>query len=227
MTEPADSRPPVVPASETTTTTTGGLGLEVAADRTDGYWRVSWKHETDAVKSGMFGNLAIDDGGQQRNAALDQAELQQGYVLYAPNSDNVTIRLEVIGPDHAMASESTRVLSPPPVKQVVTPGTVQARPRVIVKEKRRLLIVVANRPPQPLTMEPVPAGAGVSISQGGVPGGTSVAGPGTMPGYPNGFAARRHAEGRRVVGMNASHYEDHRKPHFFKRVFTFVKRPWH
>lgn len=234
-----DDRPapvPTTPGNPPVTSTGQPLGLEVAADRTDGYWRVSWRHDSPALESALYGGLLIEDGDQRRNAFLDAAELHQGYILYAPNSENVTLKLDVIGPNHTMASESTRILSPEPVKPPPAPGIVRLAPRVVVHEQRRLMIVVANRPPQPLLMERPDLEPGNALPGYRMPEGGSAPAAVALPGYPsqqarNNYTIERSAERRQsrttTRTVEDSSTERHHKKHFFRRMVDIVKRPWH
>lgn len=83
-----------------------GLRLENQGDRV----LLSWNRHHPAVSRAKSGVLQIDDGTQHRRVNLDPAQVSNGSVLYRPNSDDVTFRLEVEGAQGGTVSESMRVL---------------------------------------------------------------------------------------------------------------------
>ena len=83
-----------------------GLHLESQGDRV----LLSWNRHHPAVRNAKGGVLQIDDGPQHRLVSLDAAQVSNGSVLYRPNSDDVTFRLEVESAQGGKVSESMRVL---------------------------------------------------------------------------------------------------------------------
>ncbi len=85
------------------------LRLESQGDRI----LLSWNRRHPAVRNARSGVLQIDDGPVHRRVKLDAAQVANGSVLYRPNSDDLTFRLEVEGAGGERASESMRVLEGP------------------------------------------------------------------------------------------------------------------
>ncbi len=85
-----------------------GLGLRVQTqgDRV----LLSWNRRNSVVRSATEASLHIDDGSKHRDVHLKAAEAENGAVLYRPNSDDVTFRLEVRNQQGAAVAESIRVL---------------------------------------------------------------------------------------------------------------------
>jgi len=97
-----------------------GLRLESQGDRI----LLTWNRRHPAVHSAKGGVLQIDDGMQHRQVNLDAAQVSNGSVLYRPNSDDVTFRLEVEGAQGGKVSESMRVLeaAKPSILDLSTPA---------------------------------------------------------------------------------------------------------
>ncbi len=103
------------------------LGLEVAVQQA-GTLRITWDHL--ALGGANHGVLLIRDGQRERSIALDQAQLETGFVVYTPASDDVSLRLTV--GDRNIFS-TARVIDNSP-KAARTP-TGSATVRVIVPRK--------------------------------------------------------------------------------------------
>lgn len=71
---------------------------------------LSWNRRNSEVRSAAGAILHIDDGNQHRDVHLDAAQVENGAVLYRPNSDDVSFRLAVRGQDGTVAAENLRVL---------------------------------------------------------------------------------------------------------------------
>src|SRR5579884_4060135 len=71
---------------------------------------LSWNRRNSVVRSAAGATLHIDDGAQHRDVRLDAAQVENGAVLYRPNSDDVSFRLDVRGQDGSSIAENLRVL---------------------------------------------------------------------------------------------------------------------
>jgi hypothetical protein len=57
--------------------------------------------------------MQITESGITEALAFDQRQLSDGYVAYTPNTNDVSIRLEVTGKDGGTTSESIRSVAIP------------------------------------------------------------------------------------------------------------------
>ena len=122
---------------------------------------LTWNQSLPSVRDSVSGNLQIHDGAQYREIALDSAQVAQAVIYYAPNSDDVTFRLNIQdrksaqlsgivrvlanrkGADPAPSSNGPTVVSPPVSEpQNFATGAVQGRPAT---SKSSLV----RKPPQP------------------------------------------------------------------------------
>src|SRR5581483_10772050 len=71
---------------------------------------LSWNRRNSVVRSASGAVLHIDDGAQHRDVRLDAAQTANGAVLYRPNSDDVSFRLQVRSQDGKTVAENLRVL---------------------------------------------------------------------------------------------------------------------
>jgi TonB family protein len=86
----------------------GCLGLSVERRSTD--WRLKWKRN--AVANATSGRLTITDGGIQKHLDLDVSELQDGSIVYIPDSEDFVIRLEIVNPESPTpVTESIRLVT--------------------------------------------------------------------------------------------------------------------
>jgi TonB family protein len=89
-------------------TLTTPLGLRV--ERSQGQLVLKWDHESDLLRDAQQANLTIIDGDHTENVPLDLRQLRAGSVVYAPMTDDVSFRMEVISQEGKRASDSVRVL---------------------------------------------------------------------------------------------------------------------
>ncbi len=71
---------------------------------------LSWNRRNSVVRSAQGAVLHIDDGAQHRDVHLDAAQVENGAVLYRPNSDDVSFQLQVRGQDGRTIADNLRVL---------------------------------------------------------------------------------------------------------------------
>lgn len=81
-----------------------GLGLSVVR-RADNL-HIRWNREALAIRSAQRGTLVIEDGAYKKAVDLDPSALQNGSVIYPPNSANVTLRFEVVVSGGTQITES-------------------------------------------------------------------------------------------------------------------------
>jgi hypothetical protein len=72
---------------------------------------LTWNQSLPSVRNSAGGNLQIRDGAQYREIALDSAQLAQAVIYYAPNSDDITFRLNIQGQRPSRLSGIVRVLA--------------------------------------------------------------------------------------------------------------------
>lgn len=86
------------------------FGLRV--ERSVGQVLLSWKKDSEIIASARRGVLSITDGETKEDVELDQNQLRTGAITYAPITNDVSFRLEVIDPKTGRAvSESLRALA--------------------------------------------------------------------------------------------------------------------
>ncbi|MGC9971409.1 MAG: M56 family metallopeptidase [Bryobacteraceae bacterium] len=96
-------------------TLTASLGLEV--ERSEGQLLLKWNDEGDLLRDPQRATLTIIDGDHTEHVPLDPAQLRSGSVVYAPATDDVQFRLEVVSREGKSASASARVLVGQPRKR--------------------------------------------------------------------------------------------------------------
>jgi hypothetical protein len=94
------------------------LGLSVDLQEDD--LHVTWNRSIPAVRFAKSGKLTIDDDGQHREFVMDARQIAEGSVLYAPDSSDVSFRMEVQGGESQSATGSFRVFN------IVKPQTLRA-----------------------------------------------------------------------------------------------------
>jgi hypothetical protein len=87
------------------------LGLRVVVQT--GQLEIRWDRELGAIQRAEQGQLTITEGEMSEVIPFNHFDLQDGYVAYTPMTNDVQIRLEVVGPGGASASESARVVAIP------------------------------------------------------------------------------------------------------------------
>ena len=89
--------------------------LAMRVERTGNEILLTWKPDSDQLKSAGQAVLQISDGPQQENVTLDAAQFHSGRIVYSPGTADVVFRMEVTGRDGAkLAGESLRVLGSRP-----------------------------------------------------------------------------------------------------------------
>ena len=83
------------------------LGLRVERRTND--WRLKWNRN--AAVNALRGRLSITDGAMNKQLDLDAHELQTGSIVYTPVTEDVVLRLEIVGPEsQAPIGESVRLV---------------------------------------------------------------------------------------------------------------------
>jgi TonB family protein len=104
------------------------LGLTLERHKAD--WQVSWNRNAAVVLQATRGRLFITDGAIHKELDLDRSELRTGHVVYAALTDNLFLRLEIVGRDSANPiTESVRLVTAkaPPIL-LSHKGAVDTRP---------------------------------------------------------------------------------------------------
>ena len=84
--------------------------VDLKAERRSTDWRLRWNRS--CAVNAVRGRLSIEDGAARKQLDLDIAELQSGSIVYAPVTNEVFFRLEIIRPKPEEAlSESVRVVA--------------------------------------------------------------------------------------------------------------------
>ena len=94
------------PHAETRTPKVIGLQADPQRDQV----LLTWDRNNPFMRAAKTAILHIEDGAQHRDVRLDGAQINHAAVLYRPQSDDVTFRLEVRGKQGSPISESVRVL---------------------------------------------------------------------------------------------------------------------
>lgn len=94
----------------TPTVSENPFGLRV--ERSVGQVLLSWRKDAEIIAGARRGVLSITDGETKEDVELDQGQLRTGAITYAPITNDVSFRLEVIDPKTGRAvSESLRALA--------------------------------------------------------------------------------------------------------------------
>ena len=107
---------------------TGSLGhdlteLDLTATVENDLLRITWNKSSPAIASAKQAILSIADRAARRQLTLSTDQLQAGALVYPHESDDVTVRLRVVGSDRE-TTESARILR---ARQAGTPAPPQAR----------------------------------------------------------------------------------------------------
>ncbi len=86
-----------------------GYAPALRIQRDGGFLQVKWNRQAQAVLDADRGLLEISDGGRRRELQLNSAELRNGSVAYAPATNDVRFRLDLVG-GRTTVSESLRVV---------------------------------------------------------------------------------------------------------------------
>lgn len=112
----------------------GALSLTV--ERYGGQIRLGWNRHAAAIQNAQKATLVILDGNQRQDLDIDLTQLRTGNLVYAPNTIDVTFRLEVFDLAHGKTwTESVRAvtgrpspLGPPAAAPAPAPEPVPAAP---------------------------------------------------------------------------------------------------
>ncbi len=86
------------------------LGLKLARSGSD--WELSWDQDAPILLGGANGHLRITDGVIQKNLDLGPSELRTGRIMYAPETNDVVMQLEVESSrSEKPVSESVRIVA--------------------------------------------------------------------------------------------------------------------
>lgn len=127
---------------------------------------LTWNRYSRAVQSAQNAVLAIQDGSQHREIALDRNQIANGSVFYRPASDDVSFRLDVRDVHGSDFAQVLRVLDSSPRKptaEVSHADTTPASPKTQMDQRPResaLKPAAARRPARPplaSTRSPIPA----------------------------------------------------------------------
>jgi hypothetical protein len=88
-----------------------GLGLKVTSRQHQ--LEIRWNRQAAAVAASSNGVMKITEAGKTQAVLFDQDQLRDGFVAYTPTTTDVSIRLEVTGPDGGTTSESIRTVAIP------------------------------------------------------------------------------------------------------------------
>jgi TonB family protein len=84
--------------------------VDLKAERRSTDWRLRWNRS--CAVNAVRGRLSIEDGAARKQLDLDIAELKSGSIVYAPVTNEVFFRLEIIRPKpEEPLSESVRVVA--------------------------------------------------------------------------------------------------------------------
>ena len=84
--------------------------VDLKAERRSTDWRLRWNRS--CAVNAIRGRLSIEDGAARKQLDLDIAELKSGSIVYAPVTNEVFFRLEIIRPKpEETLSESVRVVA--------------------------------------------------------------------------------------------------------------------
>jgi hypothetical protein len=87
------------------------LGLTVASHPHQ--LEIRWNRRAAAVAASISGVMRIAEAGKTVAVPIDQDQLHDGFVAYTPTTSDVSIQLEVTGPDGGTTSESIRTAAIP------------------------------------------------------------------------------------------------------------------
>jgi hypothetical protein len=74
---------------------------------------IRWNRKSPAIAASQKGMMRITEAGMTEALPFDQDQLLDGYVAYAPTTNDVSIRLEVTGQDRGTTTESIRAVAVP------------------------------------------------------------------------------------------------------------------
>jgi len=90
-----------------------GSELRLALDGAPNRVVVTWNRSARAIADSLEGTLSVTDQGTTQILMLTRADLTAGSLVYFPNGNDVTFRLEVTTRNGRQLSERARFLAPP------------------------------------------------------------------------------------------------------------------
>jgi hypothetical protein len=88
--------------------------IRLHVDSAGGLLDISWDRTSATTLNSHGGFLTIRDGVLLKEVRLDPSEVQSGHIYYGARSEDLGIRLEIPQDDGVTASESIRIVGPPP-----------------------------------------------------------------------------------------------------------------
>ncbi len=125
--------------------------------------QLKWDPANEAIRQAQRADVVVSDGGREERIALTPEALRNGNMIYTPQTDDVTFRLQTYGPlaqtasvrligaRGAAASDQVAQTKPDPFgANPVQVGTAdRALPAASTTPRRRIVPVHAVEPPQP------------------------------------------------------------------------------
>lgn len=100
------------------------LGLKV--ERSGQELQIAWNQNADILLRAVGGHLTIIDGSSRKELDLDPSEVRGGKIVYAPATDDVVVRLQLLtGNSEQPVTESVRIMNgrvDPLPRQATTKG---------------------------------------------------------------------------------------------------------
>ncbi len=99
-------------ALNVSSTVSGDSPFGLKVERVGEDWRVLWNRNSDVLAKAVSGSLSIADGPFRKELDMDPNELRSGSIVYTPATDDVVVRLQVVGENLAQpVSESVRIVT--------------------------------------------------------------------------------------------------------------------
>jgi hypothetical protein len=134
-------KPPNVPVSPVKGDLALGLRREGRA------LRVSWDRNSEAIRHSNHGTLNIIDGIHNTKLELNAVELRAGKLVYWPENDEVSVRLEVNSPTGMTTGTlQSRGVPPPPQAVAESEGPIARKPSPFDTPRRHPLQKVSVPP---------------------------------------------------------------------------------
>jgi hypothetical protein len=87
------------------------LGLAVQPG--EGGWRITWDPNSQAARDAARGALHVTEDDSHERIPLSASQVRAGQTTYRPIGDDITFRLDLIGGDNALSTETYRVILRP------------------------------------------------------------------------------------------------------------------
>jgi len=103
-------------------------------------WRVSWNRNLEAVRDANHAILHIADGTHHTQLELNTGEMMAGKLVYWPETDSVTFRLEAITPTAITTGTVQALGAAPPPKAAQDDSPVERKPSpfALLRQRQRL-----------------------------------------------------------------------------------------